>query len=61
MVGGVEVGDVEVDVLNAVIAGRAKLYRESDLSKRFRHLARYHTLEGRIGGCEVFYPKARLL
>ena len=58
MVGGVEVGNVEVDVLNAVVASRAELYWEGDLSKWFGCPARYHTLEGGVGGCEVSYPKA---
>ena len=48
VVGGVEVGDVEVDVLDTVVASRVKLYREGDLSKRFGCLARYHTLEGGV-------------
>ena len=33
VVGGVEVGNVEVDVLDAEVASRAELYREGDLSK----------------------------
>ena len=61
MVGGVEVGDVEVDVLDAVVADRAKLYWEGDLSKWFGCPARYHTLEGGVGGSEVFYYEAQLL
>ena len=32
MVGGVEVGDVQVDVFNAVVACRAELYWKGDLS-----------------------------
>ena len=42
MVGGVEVGDVEVDVLDAEVASRAELHQEGDLSKRFVCPARYH-------------------
>jgi len=61
MVGGVEVGDVEVDVLDAVVAGRAELHWECDLSKWFGCPARYHTLEGGVKGSEVFYSKAYLL
>ena len=61
MVGGFEVDDIEVDVLDAVVAGRAELYWEGDLSKRFGCPARYHTPEGGVGGCEVSYPKAQLL
>ena len=57
MVGGVEVSDVEVDVLDTVVASRAELYWEGDLSKQFGCLARYHTLEGQVEGCEVSYPK----
>ena len=34
MAGGVEVGDVKVDVLDTEVASRAKLYWEGDLSKR---------------------------
>ena len=45
VVGGVEVGDVEIDVLDAVVAGHAELYWEGDLSKRLGCPARYHTLE----------------
>jgi len=33
VVGGVEVGDVEVDVLDMEVASGAELYREGDLSK----------------------------
>ena len=58
MVGGVEVDNVEVDVLDTVVASRAELYWEGDLSKQFGCLARYHTLEGGVGGSEVFYSKA---
>ena len=58
LVGGVEVGDVEIDVLDAEVVGRAKLYREGDLSKRFGCPARYHALEGGVKGSEVFYSKA---
>ena len=61
MVGGVEVGDVEVDVLDTEVASRAELYQEGDLSKRFGCPARYHTLEGGVRGSEVFYSKAQLL
>ena len=61
MVGGVEVGDVEVDVLDTVVARRAELYQEGDVSKWFGCPTRYHTLEGGVGGCEVFYSKAQLL
>ena len=61
VVGGVEVSDVEVDVLNVVVASHAELYREVDLSKRFRCPARYHTPEGGVRGCEASYPKAQLL
>ena len=61
MVGGVEVGDVEVDVLDVKVASRAELYREGDLFERFGCPARYHTLEGGVGGCEVSYPEAQLL
>ena len=61
MVGGVEVGDIEIDVLNVVVASRAKLYWESDLSQQFGCPARYHTPEGGVGGCEVSYPKPQLL
>ena len=43
MVGSVEVGDVEVDVLDVVVASHAKLYQEGDLSKQFGCPARYHT------------------
>ena len=60
MVGGVEVSDVEVDVLDMEVASRAKLYREGDLSKWSGCPARYHTLEG-VGGSEVFHSKAQLL
>ena len=59
MVGGVEVDDVEINVLDAVVAGHAKLYWEGDLSKQFGCPTRYHTLEGGIG--EVAYSKAQLL
>ena len=45
MIGGVEVGDVEVDVLDVIVAGRAELYWEGDLSKWFGCPTRYHTLE----------------
>ena len=58
MVGGVEVGDVEVDVLDAVVASRAKLYLKRDLSKQFGCPARYHIPEGGVKGCEVSYPKS---
>ena len=34
MVGGVEVGDVEVDVFDTNVASHAELYQEGDLSKR---------------------------
>ena len=61
MVGGVEVGDIEVDVLDAVVASPTKLYQEGDLSTWFGCPARYHTLEGGVGGCEVSYSKAQLL
>ena len=61
MVGGVEVSDVEVDVLDAVVAGLAELYWEGDLSKQFGCPARYHTLEGGVRGCKICYPKAQLL
>ena len=60
VVGGVEVGNVEVDVLDTEVASRAKLYWEGDLSKRFGCPTRYHTPEG-VGGSEVFYSKAQLL
>ena len=42
MVGAVEVGDVEVDVLDTVVASHAELYWEGDLSKRSGCPARYH-------------------
>ena len=61
MVDSVEVNDVEVDVLYTEVVGRAELYREGDLSKRFGCPARYHTLEGGVVGSEVFYSKAQLL
>ena len=61
VVGGVEVGDVEVDVLDTKVASRVELYREGDLSKRYECPVRYHTPEGGIGGSEVFYSKAQLL
>ena len=61
VVGGVEVGNVEVDVLDAAFASRAELYWEGDLSKRFGCPARYHTLEVGVRGCEVSCPKAQLL
>ena len=61
MVGGVEVSDVEVDVLDTEVASRAELYQEGDLSKRFGCPARYHTPEGGVRGCEVSYPKPQLL
>ena len=61
MVGYVEVGDIEVDVLDTVVASYAELYREGDLSKQFGCPTRYHTLEGGVGGCEVSYPMAQLL
>ena len=61
MVGGVEVGDVEVDVLDTEVASHAKLYQEGDLSNRLGCPARYHPLEGGVGGSEVFYSKAQLL
>ena len=61
VVGGVEISNVEVDVLDAVVANRAELYWEGDLSKQFRCPTRYHTLEGEVGGCEASYPKAQLL
>ena len=35
VVGGVEVGDVEVDVLDMEVASRVELYQEGDLSKWF--------------------------
>ena len=57
VVGGVEVSDIEVDVLDTEVASRAELYREGDLSKRFGCPAKYHTPEG-VGGSEVFYSKA---
>ena len=60
MVGGVEVSNVEVDVLDTVVASRAELYREGDLSMRFGCPTRYHTSKG-VGGSEVFYSKAQLL
>ena len=53
VVGGVEVGDIEVDVLDAVVASRGELYREGDLSKRFGGPAKYHTPKGGVGGCEI--------
>ena len=34
VIGGVEVSDVEVDVLDAEVASYDELYREGDLSKR---------------------------
>jgi len=58
MVGGVEVGDIEVNVLDTEVASCAKLYREGDLSKWFGCPARYHNLEGGVRGSEVFYSKA---
>ena len=58
MVGGVEIGDVEVDVLDMVVASRAELYWEGDLIERFGCLARYNTLEGGVRGYEISYPKA---
>ena len=58
VVGGVEVGDVEVDMLDMVVASRAELYWEGDLSKRLGCPAKYHTPEGGIRRCEVSYPKA---
>ena len=61
VVGGVEVGEVEVDVLDTVIASRAELFWEGDLSKWFGRPTRYHTLEGGVRGCEVFCSKAQLL
>ena len=57
MVGGVEVDDVEVDVLNIEVASRVEWYQEGDLSMRFGYPARYHTLEGGVRGCEISYPK----
>ena len=35
VVGSVEVGDIEVDVLDVEVASRVELYREGDLSKPF--------------------------
>ena len=61
MVGGVELDNVEVDVLDMEVASRAKLHREGDLSKRLGCPARYHTTEGGIEQSEVFYSKAQLL
>ena len=61
VIGGVEVGDIEVDVLDAVVASPTKLYQEGDLSTWFGCPARYHTLEGGVRGSEVFYPKAQFL
>ena len=61
MVGGVEVSDVEFDVLDTEVASHAELHREGDLSKRFGYPARYHALEGGVRGSEVFYSKAQLL
>ena len=61
MVGGVEVDNVEVDVLDTVVASRAELYWEGNLSKRFGCPTRYHPLEGGVRGSEVFYSKAQLL
>ena len=58
MVGGVEVGNVEVDVLDAVVVGRAELYWEGDISEWFGCPTRCHTLEGGVRGCKVSYPKA---
>ena len=58
MVGGVEVSNIEVDVLDAEVASHAELHQEGDLSKRLGCLARYHTLEGGVGGSEVFHSKA---
>ena len=60
VVGGVEVGDVEVDVFNTIVAYHAKLYWKGNLSKRFGCPARYHTPEG-VEGCEISYPKPQLL
>jgi hypothetical protein len=61
MVGGVEVSNVEVDVLNTEVASCAKLYREGDLSKRLGCPVRYHPPEGGVEGSEVFDSKAQLL
>ena len=61
MVGGVEVGDIEVDVLDTEVSSRTELYRDSDLSKRFGCPARYRTPKGGVGGSEIFYSKAQLL
>ena len=58
MVGSVEVDDVEIDVLDMIVAKCAELYWEGDLSKRFGCPARYHTPKGGVRGCEVSYPKA---
>ena len=61
MVGGVEVGNVEVDVLDTEVGSYAELFREGDLSKRLGCPARYYTPEGGVGGSEVFYSEAPLL
>ena len=61
VVGGVEVGDVEVDVLDTKVASRAELYREGDLSKQLGCPTSYHNPEGGVRGSEVFYSKAQLL
>ena len=58
VVGGVEVDDLEVDVLDAEVASRAELYWVGDLSQRFGCPAKYHTLEGEVEGNEVFYSEA---
>ena len=58
VVGGVEVGGVEADVLDAVVASHVELYWEGDLSKQFGCPTRYHTLEGGVEGCEISHPEA---
>ena len=53
VVGSVEVSDVEVNMLDAVVAYRAELYWYGDLSKQFGGPTRYHTPKGGVRGCEI--------
>jgi hypothetical protein len=54
MVRYVEVGNQEVDVVDAEVLGGAKLYRQSDLPKRLGCLLGNDPLEQRVHGGEVF-------